>query len=200
MTTANRGELTVEAVSEDEPEALFKARTLLRPSMRAAITTAEFTPIEIDDIGLDALAQAMDEHTQAINKGDLKHAEAMLVSQAYSLDAIFHQLAWRANEQKQLKQYETMFRLAFKAQSQCARTLEALAKIKNPPIVYAKQANIANGPQQVNNSISPHAGETEKQKNELLEHTHGERLDTGTASTTSGINQNLETVETLDRT
>ncbi len=190
----------VKTISDDEPEALFKARVFLRPSMRAAITTAEFTPIELDNIGLHALAQAMDEHTQAINKGDLKHAEAMLVSQAHSLDAIFHQLAWRANEQKQLKQYETTFKLALKAQSQCARTLEVLAKIKNPPIVYAKQANIANGPQQVNNSISPHAGETEKQKNELLEHTHGERLDTGTTGTTSGINQNLETVETLDRT
>jgi len=40
-----------------------------------------------------------------------------------------------------------------KAQSQCRATLEALAAIKNPPIVYARQANIAAGPQQVNNGV-----------------------------------------------
>lgn len=34
-----------------------------------------------------------------------------------------------------------------KAQSQCRATLETLAAIKNPPVIYAKQANISNGPQ-----------------------------------------------------
>jgi hypothetical protein len=32
-------------------------------------------------------------------------------------------------------------------------TLESLATIKNPPVVYARQANIAHGPQQVNNQL-----------------------------------------------
>jgi hypothetical protein len=42
-------------------------------------------------------------------------------------------------------------RVALKAQNQCRMTLETLATVTNPRVVYAKQANIANGPQQVNN-------------------------------------------------
>ena len=42
-------------------------------------------------------------------------------------------------------------RLSLKAQGQCRATLETLAVIKNPP-VFAHQANIAHGPQQVNNT------------------------------------------------
>ena len=43
---------------------------------------------------------------------------------------------------------EMLLRIGLKSQSQCRATLETLAQIKNPPIVYAKQANITNGPQQ----------------------------------------------------
>ncbi len=46
-------------------------------------------------------------------------------------------------------------RLALKAQAQCRATLETLAKIKNPPTLFAQQANIAHGPQQVNNNPPP---------------------------------------------
>lgn len=73
-------------------------------------------------------------------------------------------------------------RLALKAQAQCARTIEVLAAMKNPPIVFAKQANITNGNQQINNGSLPrattHAGKIINQSNELLEVNHGsEALD-----------------------
>jgi hypothetical protein len=61
-------------------------------------------------------------------------------------------------------------RLALKAQSQCRATLEALANIKNPPVVIARQANFAAGPQQVNNSVNraarAHAGENHEIDNQ----------------------------------
>jgi len=41
--------------------------------------------------------------------------------------------------------------MALKAQGQCRTTLETLAAIKNPPVLFAKRANIAHGPQHVNN-------------------------------------------------
>ena len=44
-------------------------------------------------------------------------------------------------------------RLALKAQAQCRATVETLAEIKNPPTLFARQANIAHGPQQVNNTV-----------------------------------------------
>ncbi len=45
--------------------------------------------------------------------------------------------------------------MALKAQSNSRATAEALAAIQNPPTVFARQANIANGPQQINNADSP---------------------------------------------
>ena len=90
--------------------------------------------------------------------------------------------------------------LALKAQAQCRATLEALAEIKNPrPVSFVKQANIANGPQQVNNG-STHAGthaHAEKStgtKNELLEHQHGNYLDAGAQGTAGGADTHLEAV------
>jgi len=41
---------------------------------------------------------------------------------------------------------ETDMRLALRSQSQSRATIETLATIKNPPTVYAKQVNLANGP------------------------------------------------------
>jgi hypothetical protein len=74
-------------------------------------------------------------------------------------------------------------RLALKAQTQCRATLETLATIKNPPIIYAKQANFANGHQQVNNGVPPttHTGETKNQQNEPLTELPDETLDAGRA-------------------
>ena len=46
-------------------------------------------------------------------------------------------------------------RLALKAQAQSRATAEALAAIKQGPVVIARQANIAHGPQQVNNGPAP---------------------------------------------
>ena len=75
-------------------------------------------------------------------------------------------------------------RLALKAQAQCRATIETLAALKNPPIVIARQANISNGPQQVNNGPAvPRADDSSNQPNELLETDHGKRLDTGAAAT-----------------
>ena len=71
-----------------------------------------------------------------------------------------------------------------RAQSQCRATIETLAVIKNPQAVaFVRQANIAAGPQQVNNGMSAaHAAsralENEFEPNRLLETQYGERLDT----------------------
>lgn len=50
---------------------------------------------------------------------------------------------------------EEAHRLALKAQAQGVRTLEVLGALKNPqPVAFVKQANIAHGPQQVNNGAT----------------------------------------------
>ncbi len=155
---------------EDSDQAL--ANVLLRPSVQAAVTIQQWE-----------------------NQSDVS---SMLLAQAHTLDALFNNLARRAKNQQYLNQFETNLRLAFKAQSQCRATLETLAALKNPPVVFARQANISNGHQQINNGVP--ATRTEKiqnQPNELLvEAQHGsETLDTRTTRTTSGKDKAMATLE-----
>jgi hypothetical protein len=97
-------------------------------------------------------------------------------------------------------------RIALKAQSQGRAAIETLAQIKNPPVVFARQANIAQGPQQVNNQMMPAsepragAGKTEKPQNELLEEKPHERLDTRTPGAAVGADTHLAAVGQNDRT
>jgi hypothetical protein len=177
------------------------ARTLTRPSVQAAATIYEYEQGEKQGRNINAFITELSAQAEAVQKGDLRRAESMLVAQAHTLDEIFNNLARRAhrNMGEHLNAAETYLRLALKAQSQCRATLETLAQIKNPPIVYARQANIANGPQQVNNGIPSQARENKSQQNELLEVKHGERLDSTTASTASRINSELATMGKIDR-
>jgi hypothetical protein len=67
---------------------------------------------------------------------------------------------------------------------------------------YVRQANIAHGPQQVNNSTSDdsRAQGNQNQQNELLEKKDGERLDTGTTSPTSQADPAMATMGEIDGT
>jgi hypothetical protein len=82
-------------------------------------------------------------------------------------------------------------------------TLETPAPIKNPPTAFARQANIANGPQQVNNTtVVPDASRVranpESVPTELLE-AHVERVDTGAAQAPGRGDQAVETVGIVNR-
>jgi len=137
-----------------------------------------------------------------INKGDLSRAESILTSQAHSLDALFNKLAGLALSHNSMAMSDPLLRLALKAQAQCARTLEVLANIKNPPVVYARQANVTTGPQQINNAYadSPlQSGGAENPQTKLLEATHGETLDIFATAAASGIDTPLETVGEVNR-
>ncbi len=64
-------------------------------------------------------------------------------------------------------------------------------------MVYARQANVTTGPQQINNGVTR---EIESEQTQLLEEEHGERLDTGTTRSTSSFDSSLETVGAVNRT
>ncbi len=84
----------------------------------------------------------------------------MLTAQAHTLDAVFNNLARRAINAEYMDNLDRYLKLALRAQSQCRATWEALATMKNPPMIgYVRQANIAHGHQQVNNATST-AGDT----------------------------------------
>ncbi len=125
----------------------------------------------------------------------------MLMSQAATLQTIFTEQSRRAalNMGEYINAMETYMRLALKDQSQCVRTLEVLAAIKNPPVVIAKQANIANGPQQVNNGIPSHTGKTGTEQTKLITEDNHTTLDTSGTAAPNRANQDLETVGEINR-
>jgi hypothetical protein len=190
--------------ADGETEAKAIAATILRPSVNAAVTIQQLSQ-QFGDIDLRVLIEAISDQAKAVHDGDLKRAEAMLITQAHTLDTLFNGLIRRSalNMGEYIGAADTYMKLALRAQNQCRMTLETLATIKNPPIVYAKQANIANGPQQVNNGPPypdasrphAHAGKNPDTPAELLEAQPHEQLDTRTPGTTSRTDPAMATVE-----
>lgn len=141
-----------------------------------AATAMRFVRPERGALSLTDMVESLREHGEAVNRGDLSSAESMLSAQAVALNAIFGEMARRAalNLGESLAATETYMRLALKAQGQCRATVETLATIKNPPVVFARQANFASGPQQVNNGqpssqTRVRAPENQNAPNELIE-------------------------------
>jgi hypothetical protein len=181
------------------------ARVAASPHFGAAGSIIHYGKADMGELSITDLVRVLKEQADTIKGGDLGNIEAMLGSQATALNVMFAELARRAalNMGEYLDATETYLKLALRAQSQCRATLETLAAIKNPPVIFAKQANIAHGPQQVNNGdTAPVARteQTEKPQNELLEHDHGERLDTGAARTASKSDSAMATVEFINGT
>lgn len=107
------------------------------------------------DVHFASLIEAVDKSIDRTAEGDLRKLEGMLVGQAAALQTIFASLARRAAGQQSIKHYETLLSLAFKAQAQSRATVQAVVDLKYPrQTVFAKQANVSNGPQQVNNGVA----------------------------------------------
>jgi hypothetical protein len=208
MATKKNKAVTKQPEAPDRTKLISTAKVTLLPSAISAAIIADYAKA-FGEQDVSALMGELRPHMNDVNDGDLKHCEAMLVGQAHALQSIFMNLARRAVNQEYLKQYETYLRLALKAQNQSRMTLETLAAIKNPPVVFAKQANInqGNGNQQVNNGAPApdtltstrtcaHAGKNINQSNELLEVQHGgETLDGRTAGATIGKNKAMAAVD-----
>ncbi len=150
------------------------AKLFLSPSAQATAVAGEYLKGPFGEQDFRALFDTLSASVKDVWEGDTKRIEAMLFAQATALQTIFTSLARRAHSQEYLKHLETFLRLALKAQSQSRATLETLATIKAGPAIFARQANIAHGPQQVNNGVSTpvradaRAGENESAKTELL--------------------------------
>lgn len=175
-----------------------------------AMTAQLFLAHSQPDLSITEMVQSLKDHGQRVNGNDLAAAERMLTAQAIALDAIFSEMARRSamNLGQHLDASERYMRLALKAQGQCRATVEALAAIKNPPVVFAKQANIAHGPQQVNNGVvqvqqehdcRPAHEKQQRAANELLGMDDGERLDSRAQGPASLANPRMATMEAIHR-
>ena len=125
-----------------------------------------------------------------------------MTAQAHTLDAIFNNLARRAINAEYMNNLDAYLKFALRAQSQCRATWEALSAIKNPLVAgYVHQANIAHGPQQVNNGTSedePRAREKSVSENKLMEQKDCERLDTGTTGKAGKADPAMATLGEVD--
>lgn len=180
-----------------------------------AIVARTFLGPSQPNIGLTELVASLKDHGQRVNANDMTAQEQMLTAQSMALNAIFGEMARRSalNLGQHLEATERYMRLALKAQGQCRATLETLAAIKNPPVLFARQANINNGgQQQVNNEALPGQAvkgqrpapaheEIRNRPNELLEDlSHGgTQLDTRATSKTGGPNPRLEPMASIHR-
>jgi hypothetical protein len=193
-----------EGLSQD---ALLAELAMAAPMSGAAVA-AEFSKRTVGELNLAETVAVLNAKVTAVHRGDLREAEAVLTTQALALNAIFTDLAVRSrlNMKHSLDVADRLMRLALKAQGQCRATLETLTAIKNPPAaVFARQANIAHGPQQVNNGVpAPTARsrapacKSQLAQDELLEHQDGEQLDAGTAGAAGTGGKAMATVGALD--
>ena len=182
--------------------------------VQAAVGMEQWSKESVGEADFTALATKISEQTDAMHSGDMKGIESMLFAQALTLQATFTALSRRAalNAGTHIGATDTYLRLALRAQGQCRATLETLANIKNPrPVAFVKQANIANGPQQINNGTPDKMQQyaparalarTENPQNELLTDTratHGKPLDTRAKSKAGRSNPLVATVETGHR-
>ncbi|WJF91159.1 hypothetical protein QS306_05850 [Paraburkholderia bonniea] len=180
------------------------ARIAASSVIRGAATGRKYAePLFGGNVDLTSYAEELTRHADAVEAGDLSAVEAMLMTQANTLDMIFNQLARKSAYPEYFNQMEANLRLALKAQAQCRSTLEALVEIKNPRPTFVKQQNVGHNVQVNNGAGLPtiaHAHENSgNQSNELLEHQHGKWLDTGATAEAGRGNQALATMGESDR-
>lgn len=156
----------------DDEKGRAHANLVTSPELAAYRVIGMMQPKNLaDEIDAPGMLAILRDQAAAAHRGDLAHAEAMLINQASALQALFVRLSERAMEQTQMPNLDGLMRLALRAQSQCRATLETLAAIKNPPVIYAKQVNQTTGPQQINNgaTASSQAREIENGQSKLLD-------------------------------
>ena len=200
MAAKKKLKKTPKQVADQTDKSYRFARTVLGPTVNAAATVHEYGK-SFGDLNLESLIDALSEQTEAVLKGDLGRAETMLVAQAHTLDAIFNNLAQQAIRSEYISQLDAFLKVALRAQAQSRATWEAVAAIKNPTVFgYVKQANIAHGPQQVNNAYDSGSEGNGNKQSKVMEKKDGEWVDTGASSPAVSDDSAMAAMEKIDRT
>jgi hypothetical protein len=200
--TATHPNTLVVPVKEGVTQEVVVARCAADACVTSAATVSSYSWGNFGEASLTELVSILRAQATAVHGGDLREAESTLAAQGTALNSIFAELARRAalNMNQNLPATEVYMKLALRAQNQSRMTYETLATIKNPPVVFAKQANIANNQQVNNGEASPRAHETQNPQTELSRLSHDRQsLDIGTSTQTGRSNPAMATVEAVDR-
>jgi len=115
-----------------------------------------YMPKVNDDVDLHALVDQLPAQVEAIAAGDLTQLENVLLTQAMALQAMFTDLALRGRDQNHIEWQRMLMSLALKCAAGSRQAVVARAELRMPKsVTFAKQANVAIGPQQVNNVVAP---------------------------------------------
>jgi hypothetical protein len=212
MTSAKK-----QPAHKDQARALSKAERRKRTSSLAAaggmanvslIVTYQSGLFEPGDLDIVECRHEVMNRIWQVCDGNTVHVVGLLMAQGLALNSIFTKLAVKAAEadEREPHQMETYLRLALKAQSQSRATLEALLAVGKPPVLFAQQANVAFGPQQVNNgttqaTTAPPISQMQTTPNELLEDSTHERtqMDPRATPTAGREDTRMEPVGAVNR-
>ncbi|MDG2271667.1 MAG: hypothetical protein P8L39_05155 [Halioglobus sp.] len=190
---------------ETQSEALSKF--FLDPSAMAGVTVTMLMDkqgVLGDDFDINGLVRVLERQVKKTLSADrLEESQRMLAAEAQTLDSLFNSLVRLGinNVSENIDAFESLVKLALRAQSQCRATLEALSEIKNPKLANVLgQANFASGHQQVINQVKAEAREgIESEPNELLGGEKYERMDTRTPREAGTTYSTVEAVGAVDR-
>jgi hypothetical protein len=131
--------MTIVEISKSDLTEQSRASAAIRPTLQAALSICATGKQAFGDLDPTAVLDALETQIKA------GVTEETLAAQATTLNTLFNALTQRAvgNMGQHLHAAEVYFRLALKAQAQCARTLEVLQMMKTPRPVYINQANVA---------------------------------------------------------
>lgn len=137
---------------------------------------------------INALIRIVEAEADKVTSGDMSAMEAMLVSQAYTLQSVFTEMMKKTVSSEYLKQTQTYSRIALKAQNQCRQTLAALSEMRNPK----RTTFIKN--QATNQQVNFNSEKNKNESNELLSEVTNEEVGTCRTGAASAVNQDMETV------
>lgn len=204
-TTAKRHDPKILQLVQNPEETMAQTvgRVASDPAVNAGSVMQSFGNHLGEDVSLMSMIDAIQGTTRRVKAGDLTDLEAMLVSQAIALQTIFTNYARRAQTQQYQRNLEAFLGLALKAQAQSRTTLTALVDLKYPrQVAFVKQANISNGPQQVNNGLpnavdsvrSAHARERERE-NQIIP---GRSFETSTRAGAHAAEKQIPKIKQLE--
>lgn len=153
---------------------------------------------------IDAAA-AIEQIAARVQDGDLTDLEAILVGQAVSLNVMAMDLITRARKAGTADAINTLAAAGMRAVAHSRAAIDSIGNLKNPrTATFIKQANVAHGAQQINNtdgaqpSRTP-AHETSAPSKLFLESNASPILEPRAARRAGRGNQTLEAVAVSDR-
>lgn len=137
-----------------------------------------------------------------VTNGNIAEIEQMLMTQAKALDYIFYDALTQLTDLNMINQIEVFSNIAFRAQTQCRKTLSTLADLKHPRrITFVKQQNNAIN-QQINNAAESGHEQFEnsnKNENELLSEVNHASLDCRGTAEAIRVNQTVDAMGKINR-